>query len=75
MLDDIRRIRDHRQRVLELFAPVSPMARFPLIACVSTTTVTSRRHAVAVLSGLPEAHRTGLVRRRVPEVLRWSAGV
>ncbi|CAL9674167.1 hypothetical protein SUDANB176_07640 (plasmid) [Streptomyces sp. enrichment culture] len=75
-LGDTRRARESQQRALELSAPTSTMTRSLLAidaaACArhdGDTQEACQRTAV-VLSGLPEAYRTGLVHRRALDLYR-----
>ncbi|MBD0844227.1 helix-turn-helix transcriptional regulator [Streptomyces sp. TRM68416] len=69
-LGDTRRARESQQRALQLSAPTSTMTRALLTIDAATCThhdgdtEQACERTVAVLSGLPDAYRTGLVRRR-----------
>ncbi|MGX4695175.1 hypothetical protein [Streptomyces sp. JNUCC 63] len=69
-ISERHRARESQQRALELSAPTSTMTRSLLTidaaACVHHDGDTEQacRRTVAVLDGLPDAYRTGLVRRR-----------
>lgn len=69
-LGDTRRARESQRQALELSAPTSTMTRSLLTIDAATCahhdgdTEEACQRTVAVLSGLPEAYRTGLVRRR-----------
>ncbi|QDN84418.1 helix-turn-helix transcriptional regulator [Streptomyces sp. RLB3-6] len=75
-LGDTRRARESQDRALELSAPTSTMTRSLLTidaaACVhhDGDTEEACRRTVAVLDGLPEAYRAGLVHRRALDLYR-----
>ncbi|MFJ8896692.1 hypothetical protein ACIRCZ_19070 [Leifsonia sp. NPDC102414] len=75
-LGDTRRARESQARALELSAPTSTMTRSLLTidaaACVHHDGDTEQacRRTVAVLDGLPDAYRTGLVHRRALDLYR-----
>ncbi|MEV6781209.1 helix-turn-helix transcriptional regulator [Streptomyces sp. NPDC051098] len=75
-LGDTRRARESQQRALELSAPTSTMTRSLLTidaaACLHHDGDTEQacQRAVAVMSRLPDAYRTGLVRRRALDLYR-----
>ncbi|MGW4446248.1 hypothetical protein [Streptomyces sp. NPDC004682] len=75
-LGDTRRARLSQQRALELSAPTSTMTRSLLTIDAATCvhregdTEEACRRVVAVLSGLPDAYRTGLVHRRALDLYR-----
>ncbi|MGQ4412638.1 hypothetical protein ACN6K8_004816, partial [[Kitasatospora] papulosa] len=73
-LGDTRRARESQQRALELSAPTSTMTRSLLT--IDAATCTHRegdteeacRRIVSVLTGLPDAYRSGLVRHRATDL-------
>ncbi|MFF0963754.1 hypothetical protein ACWDQO_04285 [Streptomyces sp. NPDC003703] len=75
-LGDTRRARASQQRALELSAPTSTMTRSLLTIDAATCvhqdgdTEEACQRTVAVLSGLPDAYRTGLVHRRALDLYR-----
>ncbi|MGW5477728.1 hypothetical protein [Streptomyces sp. NPDC004008] len=75
-LGDTRRARESQQRALEMSAPTSTMTRSLLTidaaACLHHDGDTEQacRRAVAVLTDLPSAYRTGLVHRRALDLYR-----